>query len=65
MPPNNPPLGVVFLGLETPDLFKGGAEVVIEGRVVAGNATPVFHADKLFAKCPSKFEAQATEAASF
>jgi cytochrome c-type biogenesis protein CcmE len=65
VPPNNPPLGVVFLGLETPDLFKGGAEVVIEGRVVAGNATPVFHADKLFAKCPSKFEAQATEAASF
>jgi len=25
----------------------------------------VFHADKLFAKCPSKFEAKATETASF
>jgi cytochrome c-type biogenesis protein CcmE len=61
----NPPLGVVFQGLETPDLFKGGAEVVIEGRMVTANSPPVFHADKLFAKCPSKFEAQATEAASF
>jgi cytochrome c-type biogenesis protein CcmE len=59
------PLDVVFLGLETPDLFKDGAEVVIEGRVVATNSTPVFHADKLFAKCPSKFEAKATETASF
>ena len=59
------PLGVVFLGLETPDLFKGGSEVVIEGRIVDADTTPVFHADKLFAKCPSKFEAQATETASF
>jgi cytochrome c-type biogenesis protein CcmE len=59
------PLGVVFQGLETPDLFKGGAEVVIEGHLVAGDTTPVFHADKLFAKCPSKFEAQATETAAF
>jgi len=62
---SNRPLGVVFQGLETPDLFKGGAEVVVEGHMVSGNTTPVFHADKLFAKCPSKFEAQATEAASF
>jgi cytochrome c-type biogenesis protein CcmE len=59
------PLGVVFQGLETPDLFKGGAEIVIEGHMVTSDTTPVFHADKLFAKCPSKFEAQATEAASF
>jgi cytochrome c-type biogenesis protein CcmE len=59
------PLAVVFLGLETPDLFKDGAEVVIEGRMDTASATPVFRADKLFAKCPSKFEAQATETASF
>jgi len=59
------PLEVIFNGLETPDLFKDGAEVVIEGRVVMTNSAPVFHADKLFAKCPSKFEAQATETASF
>ena len=59
------PLGVVFQGLETPDLFKGGAEVVVEGHMVNADTAPVFHADKLFAKCPSKFEAQATEAASF
>jgi cytochrome c-type biogenesis protein CcmE len=62
---NSQPLGVVFQGLETPDLFKGGAEVVIEGHMVTDEPTPVFHADKLFAKCPSKFEAQATENASF
>ena len=58
-------LPVVFGGLETPDLFKEGAEVVIEGRMVLANSGRVFHADKLFAKCPSKFEAKATETASF
>jgi cytochrome c-type biogenesis protein CcmE len=58
-------LPVVLGGLETPDLFKEGAEVVLEGRMVNANSTRVFHADKVFAKCPSKFEAQATETASF
>jgi hypothetical protein len=33
--------------------------------MLTGEPTPTFHADKLFAKCPSKFEAQATENASF
>ena len=51
------PLDVVFASLETSDMFKDGAEVVIEGALAAG-ATPAFHADKLFAKCPSKFEGQ-------
>lgn len=59
------PLAVVFHGLETPDLFKEGAEVVLEGRLQHTNSEMVFHADKLFAKCPSKFEAKATETASF
>jgi len=63
--PSGRPLGVVFLGLETPDLFKDGAEVVIEGRMVATDAEPVFQADKLFAKCPSKFEAERTATATF
>jgi len=63
--PASEPLAVVFQGLETPDLFKDGAEVVIEGRLVSNDAAPVFHADKLFAKCPSKFEAQSTATASF
>jgi cytochrome c-type biogenesis protein CcmE len=58
-------LPVVFLGLETPDLFKDGSEVVLEGRMVRTDAEMVFHADKVFAKCPSKFEAQAAETASF
>jgi cytochrome c-type biogenesis protein CcmE len=58
-------LAVVFHGLETPDLFKEGAEVVLEGRLLHTESERVFHADKLFAKCPSKFEAKATETASF
>ena len=59
------PLAVVFHSLETPDLFKEGAEVVLEGRLEHTNSEMVFHADKLFAKCPSKFEAKASETASF
>ena len=45
------PLSVVYASLETPDLFKDGAEVVVEGRLSDG----AFHADKVMAKCPSKF----------
>jgi cytochrome c-type biogenesis protein CcmE len=52
-------LPVVFASLETPDLFKDGAEVVIEGRMAASGAAPRFQADKVLAKCPSKFEGQA------
>jgi cytochrome c-type biogenesis protein CcmE len=48
------PLPVLFASLETPDLFKDGAEVVVEGRL--SEADNVFHADKVMAKCPSKFE---------
>ena len=63
---NDPPHGglaagrtleVLFLGLETPDLFKDGAEVVIEGRLQARDSETVFLAENLLAKCPSKFEA--------
>jgi len=56
------PLAVVFRGLETPDMFKDGAEVVLEGR---NGSQPVFQADKLFAKCPSKFEAKAAKVATY
>jgi cytochrome c-type biogenesis protein CcmE len=49
-------LPVVFSSLETPDLFKEGAEVVLEGRLSSAGADPRFAADKLMAKCPSKFE---------
>jgi cytochrome c-type biogenesis protein CcmE len=48
------PLAVEFASLETPDLFKDGAEVVVEGRL--SETGEVFHADKVMAKCPSKFE---------
>jgi len=52
-------LAVVYRSLETPDLFKDGAEVVVEGRVERGEGEPVFVADNVMAKCPSKFQAQA------
>ena len=52
-------LPVLFTSLETPDLFKEGAEVVIEGRLTQDPSGSRFHADKVFAKCPSKFEGQA------
>jgi cytochrome c-type biogenesis protein CcmE len=51
------PMEVVYASLETPDLFKDGAEVVVEGRL--DQAT--FHADKVFAKCPSKYAAEGAE----
>jgi len=52
------PLHVVYASLETPDLFKDGAEVVVEGRLDEG----AFHADKVMAKCPSKFSPEAQQA---
>ena len=53
--PPGPQLDVVYASLETPDLFKDGAEVVVEGLLVAPGD---FQADKVMAKCPSKFEAE-------
>lgn len=53
-------LRVVYANLETPDLFKDGAEVVVEGGLQRGSAE--FHATNVLAKCPSKFEAKAAEA---
>ena len=47
-------LEVVYTSLETPDLFKDGAEVVVEGQIPAQGDT--FQASNLLAKCPSKFE---------
>ena len=54
--PPGTPLAVVFASLETPDLFKDGAEIVVEGEWAPQGPSPHFRADKLFAKCPSKFE---------
>jgi len=59
------PLEAVLSSLETPDLFKDGAEVVLEGQLIEANGDRVFAADKVMAKCPSKFEPEsATETAS-
>jgi len=52
-------LVVVYRSLETPDLFKDGAEVVVEGQLVMAGGTPIFEAHNVMAKCPSKFEAKA------
>jgi cytochrome c-type biogenesis protein CcmE len=51
-------LAVVYASLETPDLFKDGAEVVVEGQLVMMRGSKVFEANNVMAKCPSKFEAQ-------
>ena len=50
-------LPVVYASLETPDLFKDGAEVVVEGRMTQAGGS--FQATNVLAKCPSKFEAAA------
>lgn len=51
-------LSVIYTSLETPDLFKDGAEVVVEGNVHHEGGEVVFVADNVLAKCPSKFEAK-------
>jgi len=45
-------LEVRYLGIDVPDLFRDGAEVVVEGR--ASDST--FQARRVLAKCPSKYE---------
>jgi cytochrome c-type biogenesis protein CcmE len=55
---------VLFASLETPDLFKDGAEVVLEGRLTQDGPGARFQADKVLAKCPSKFEGQQGSAPS-
>lgn len=49
-------LPVIYRSLEVPDMFKDGAEVVVEGRM--DPARQVFVADLVLAKCPSKFQAK-------
>jgi cytochrome c-type biogenesis protein CcmE len=39
-----------------PDAFRDGAEVVAEGKLVLEQGAPVFVAEALSAKCPSKYE---------
>ncbi len=62
---STPLLQVQYASLDTPDLFKDGAEVVVEGELVPGADGPVFRARKVLAQCPSKFQAAAAEQASF
>ncbi len=52
--PGGAPLRVRYQGIDVPDLFADGAEVVVEGRVDSGR----FLAERVMAKCPSKYEAK-------
>ena len=47
-------LPVVYKGI-TPDMFKDGGEVVVEGILMKDG---VFHANTLLTSCPSKYEAE-------
>lgn len=47
-------LQVMYRGV-APDTFKNGTEVVVRGVWEAGS---IFQADKIMAKCPSKYEAE-------
>jgi cytochrome c-type biogenesis protein CcmE len=58
------PLHVVYASLEVSDMFKDGAEVVVEGALDDTSGAPVFHATNVLAKCPSKFQAQPAAAES-
>jgi cytochrome c-type biogenesis protein CcmE len=51
---------VVYRG-PMPDTLRDEAEAVVEGEL---GADGVFHADVLFAKCPSKFEAKVSPGGS-
>ncbi len=51
-------LEVRLADLELPDLFRDGAEVVVEGRLEADR----FVATRVLAKCPSKYEGLPEEA---
>ncbi len=56
--PRGEMLAVEFRSLEIPDLFKDGAEVVVEGQLERRGVEAVFLADSVLAKCPSKFQAE-------
>lgn len=47
-------LPVHLARLDVSDLFKDGANVVVEGHL---GEDGIFYADQLFAKCPTKYEA--------
>lgn len=53
-------LAVVYQGLR-PDMFRDGAQALVEGKY---QDTGVFAASKLLLKCPSKYEAAATQTAA-
>ena len=48
----------VLFSKEVPDTFKENGDVVVEGRQ---DASGVFHAHNLLAKCPSKYEKEGME----
>lgn len=57
-------VSVSYATLELPDLFKDGAEVIVEGELRGSGTGAVFHATNVLAKCPSKFQAKQQESAA-
>jgi len=47
-------LPIIYKGI-VPDTFKAGTDVVVQGRYTPKD---IFEADKIMAKCPSKYEAK-------
>ena len=59
---NDLKLNVVYEGIEPlPDTFKDGSQALADGKLFADG---VFHANKIQAKCASKYEAKPTGAVS-
>ena len=52
------------MSCKPPDLFKDGAEVVVEGRLRQQGNETVLVADNVMAKCPSKFQAKEAESSA-
>lgn len=52
--PNAPRMQVIYQGVK-PDLMKGEAQAIMDGRV---DENGLFHADTLLMKCPTRYEGQ-------
>lgn len=57
--PNAARMEVIYTGVK-PDLMKGEAQAIMDGRV---DENGLFHADTLLMKCPTRYEEQVSEQA--
>jgi len=54
--PNATRLKVIAHDKEIPDLLEHEAQAIMSGRLVMENGEPVFYADEITLKCPTKYE---------